>query len=393
MKTRSAVQILFGAALSAALAACGPTVRNAPELESTKLQTVAVLPPLVESDIRRERVEYLHQNLIRQLETNGYIALDQAIVNKICGTDAACPGRKDFGEKYGVDALVELKITSQARVNFVAGYYNTISGEVRLLTPDSKELVSVDHQESERGGLVFNSGQVIQGLIQTFENTGDDSFNKLAERFTKTVALRLPAPSGGAKLAKVTDVNITRTNIKPLGDSRFEVCVEGNPRATAEFVVDRVRTPLREIKSGEYCGALLLSGLVQPTSRVSAELRSPFGVPAQQSIDAAPFLSCAPKNLVSRSISGGSPRLAFGCNDGLAAADKEKCESQLANCTGSQFLIFRADSSVGPFEKVGQAAPPGWVDKKAKSTDKSVYAVVAVTKNNGASVPVTVTEQ
>jgi len=391
MKPNLILKFLAGALLFSA-AACGPTIKRSPELESTKIQTLAVLPAKADPDLRRERVEYVRQSIIRELVSSGFIVLDDSIVNRIC-VDADCAARAQLKEKYKIDGLVAIELKSLSRVNFGAGYYNRIHGDVKFLTADSKELLDIDHTESEKGGLLFNSGQVVQALIETYENSGDDSFNKLAERFAKTVVLRSPAPAGGAVLTSLSDVNITQTEITPLGDSRYRVCASGNPGATANFVVDRIKIPLRERAPGQYCAAMLLGDLVQPWSKVGIELRSAFGVPVQSALEPTPFLACMPKSIVSRDSSAANPKLRIGCAAGLSAEEQNRCEAQLKTCASSQFLVYRSETNSGPFSRVGQVAQRSWSDTQGKKGTGSVYAVVAVSKNGGSSIPVTIVEK
>lgn len=373
-------------------AACGPTIHKGTSLEQASIQRVAVLPAAVETDIRRERADYIRASLLRELSSSGYVLLDENVVKKIC-PDAECANRRVLHEKYDVDTFAVVHLKSVDRYNFGAAFYNTISGELKLVNSKNEELFSIEHTEREKGGLLFNSGQVIQGLISTFENTGDDSFNKLAERFAKNIALKLPPPAGGSALAKVSDVNITETLVSPLGGSRVRICVKGNSGSSAQFVVDQIRIPLREVTAGEYCGALLAGGLVQPGSRVRTELRSAFGVPAQQVLSAAPFLSCTPENFLRRTMKGQASGIELGCASNLSAEEKQACEVKRNVCSGSQYYVYRANSPAGPFEKVGSFSEPSWTDKKPNGGNGGTYAVVAISKDGTSSVPVTLGAQ
>ena len=375
----------------ALITACGPIVSQSPELKEAKVQTVAILPALVRSDIRRERVDYIRKSIGRDLETNGYVVLNQDIVDRVC-KDAVCADRAQFAQRYGVDGLVEIELDSVDRANFVAGYYNTIQGTVRLLSSGgSKPLLSVQHTERDKGGFLFNTGQVLQGLVQTVENTGDDSFNRLAERYAKAVSSKLPKPSGASSLGKVSDVDITQTVVTPLGGSRVQICATGNPSATAILAVDKIRTPLREGNSGEYCGVFLLDGLVRPDSQVRIELRSPFGVTAQSVLDAAPLLACSPSRIV-QAQSGGRPSLELACADTLTPEQRTACESELAVCGKSALHIYRAASPAGPFQKVAEVNQTPWFDKQSKAGMPGVYAVMAVSRNGGQSLPYTLND-
>ena len=47
----------------------------------------------------------------------------------------------------------------------------------------------------------------------------------------------------------------------------------------------------------------------------------------------------------------------------------------------------------GPFERVGKFSELSWTDKKSKTAGSDVYAVVAISKDGGSSVPVTLADQ
>lgn len=383
----SRYRILFAFLLCSAAIGCGPTIRRSTELKENKLQTIAVLPTIVDSDIRRERVEYIRESIISQLETSGYVVLDSAYVDRVC-KDATCPDRAKLAERHGVDALLELRLKSVDRANFVAGYYNTITGDVRLLDPrTSKELFAIEHTEREKGGLLFNSGQVIQGLVQTVENAGDDSFNRLAERFGKSIALKMPTPQGG--VGKVTDVNLASAEIVPLGSSRFQICATGTPGGTATLVIDRVRTPLREGARGEYCGVYLVDGLVRPDSRVSVELRSPYGVVTQTSMQSSPLLACAPKDFVR--TGSGSTGIALSCDGDADGEKKALCEKQLALCKQSELIVYKSSNPFGPYQRIAGSGSQ-LLSTQKKSEPNTIFAVVAKSKNGALSVPVTLEE-
>ncbi|MCB0360737.1 MAG: hypothetical protein KDD44_13910, partial [Bdellovibrionales bacterium] len=161
---------------------CGPTLHLSPSFEKVKPVRLAVLPIKHPETLRQQRIAYLENTLLLALKNEGYSLLDPAIVQRVCQSDE-CEERSALLTDFDADALVQLDLNDIIRSNFGLGYYNTIVGTLRLNGPQGTTLASVQHQESERGGIVFDSGQVIQGIREQIENNGDEAFNSLAQKF------------------------------------------------------------------------------------------------------------------------------------------------------------------------------------------------------------------
>ena len=177
------------------VAACGTTVTKSSQFEQSSPSLYALLPVTYPSDIRPERAAYIRTALERELATRGFVLLDDSVTLRVCG-EASCPGRSELVSRYGVDGFLQLSLDGTNRINFGAGFYNNISGDLLLLNRESEELVRIEHSESERGGLLFNSGQVIEGIVSTVDNTGDLSFSNLADEFAQELALKVPKSRG-----------------------------------------------------------------------------------------------------------------------------------------------------------------------------------------------------
>lgn len=353
---------------------CGPTVVKSPDFADAKIRTLAMLPVEYPSDVRRERIDFLKKSLKRELESKGFAFLDDAAVSAFCDS-FPCKNANALASKYRLDALVALSISSTYRANFGAGFVNTVSGTVRLLSPASREIISVKHTESERGGLLFNSGQVLQGLLSTNDNLGDESFNLIADRFVSTVSAALPKPSGPAFPTQAAKIN--EISILPEGDGRYRVCLTGTEGRLVTLTVDKMNIPLRESSAGQYCSALLLGGIVRKNSSVSASLRSPVGVSDRLAVDTEQFLVCDVSALIRR---GTGSTLTYGCTG--KDSDATECEKMLATCRGSQVLIYRGEYAAGPYEKAGTLPTGTWNDAAGVSKN---YAVVAVSPNGSTS--------
>ena len=359
---------------------CGPTVKLAPDLPAELPRTVALLPVASGGDVRRERVDYLERALRRELDSVGFVVLDAAPTVDLCA-DSRCSRRSELASKYGVQGLLTFDIESAYRANIIAGYVNTIHGTLRLFSASSKELASVDHTERERGGLLFNSGQVLEGLRSTSDNFGDESFNRLADRFVKTLVDSLPKPKGTGALSQLGELNLSGATSTGLGGGRFEVCAVGSAGGRAFVNVDRTRIPLREVQPGKYCSALLLGGLVRPGSRVVVELRSPFGVAKTTDLESKQFLLCDLNGLLQLTA---GPTVRFGCSESGSSPKGTECAEWLQQCRGTELVVYRGAAEGGPFERLGVMSAPTWTDSAPRS-EAPVYAVVAVSSNGARS--------
>jgi len=360
------------------LTACGPSLQLSVPKEKIMIQTVAVLPVESPSDVRRERVSYLRSTLLSDLGASGFIVLEDSIVQRICSTPE-CPQRSELVTRYGVDGFVKLKISSIYRANVIAGYVNTISGEAALIDRSNSVVATVTGTENEKGGLLFNSGQVFQGLkstVDNLENTGDDGFNRLAERFVKGLVAKLPTPPG-KEVSEATEVHITAVDVRGLEEGRFEVCVNGTPNSLATLLINRTRSTLRAINPSRYCGAYLLSGLIQPNTKVTAELRSAYGNSVQKDLPVEPFLICDPTGVV-KSVAGG--RLAVSCD-----SSEQSCRERLPQCKKAKLWVYRSEGTAGPFRKAGFILPDkGW----SGPVQTTPLVILAESPNGGSSNPV-----
>ncbi|MCB0324205.1 MAG: hypothetical protein KDD69_11560 [Bdellovibrionales bacterium] len=272
------------------LQACGPKSTVAPDFASRNVQRLAVLPTIAPMTVREERVGYFDASLAAELEAAGFELLDPTLVRNTCSVPA-CPERRRLSTRYDLDGFVQTEITSSSSNNFGIGFYNQLSGTLQLHSADDSELASIAYTESKRGGLVFQSGQIIEGIQETFENVGDTSFNTLADKFARTVVQELPeARSRLLDPAVASSPNSEDSARDTAGDYRsnvlaeitttrvasraFEVCARGTPNRSAYLLTSRHRSNLREVGSGLYCGRFALYPNSGP---LMVELRSAFG--------------------------------------------------------------------------------------------------------------------
>lgn len=349
-----------------------------PNSESSGISTVAVLPASIPSDVAREKIEAIRSQVIEQLKNSGFTVLTDSIVKNGC-TDTGCGDQVTFAKKYGVEGFVTLRVKSVSRTNLLAAFYNSINGEVDLVDPSGKQISHIEHIESEKGGLLFNSGQVFQGLRSTAENTEQASFTRLAEKFAKAVSLELPrAVSNAETLTAQTDIKINSVNTSSLGESRYRICAQGTPGAQAAIIIDRSKGVLREERSGEYCGVFPIGGALPENTKVAIELRSPFGVSVQKRLDQGIVFGCMPEGLLT--VSDGL--LVLRCKDSEAS-----CAKKIEICRDNRLYVFKAATESGPYTREGTLSGVG-----SKADQQYTYAVLPVGKDGGSSVPVTLTK-
>lgn len=344
-----------------------PKVRPAPALSKSPLRTLAVLPPTAAA-ASRERLAALREALENELSNSGFNIIDHGVVDTVCSDDA-CPRRHELTAKYPLDGFVQLTVRSAARTNFVAGYYNSISGELAITDTEGLPLLTIEHTESERGGLLFNSGQLIEGVITQIRNSDDDSFANLAAKFAQTIVTHIPAPVGAPP--SVAALEIEHAMIAAESDSVYRVCFDGSARAFGYLVLkNKQRSNLREVGSGRYCGNYLVA---DPSQFAGAELeiRSAFGDARAISLGALP------------------PEASGRCDGELALTTTNGRATLASPCpqVTAAVLIYRAPSEIGPFVKVAEARGSQWIDRSTTKGALPVYALIAVDKNGIMSTP------
>lgn len=279
--------VRVGAALLVAsmLAACGPKVKISPDAASSVTTTAAILPPTYVDGVQRERIDYLQQLLRAELKNDDFFLLDDRIVRAVCRTEG-CPERTKLAERYGATTFFELNIRSTSAINFLAGYYNALDGSLRATDAGSNELFRIDYTERERGGVVFESGQVLQGIISQVNNGSQASEDSLGGRFIRKLVGEVPHPGKQPDVASSRfAASIDQWKITTIRPSVREVCVTGSPNAVAVLQVGDRKSTLREVSPGQYCGIFRFDDAFVSTQKVVAELRSPFGSGARRDVD------------------------------------------------------------------------------------------------------------
>lgn len=370
---------LLGAALLWLLSGCGPTATIAPGSKSPG-GLIALLPTRAPSDVSPERVNLLNQILYTALGNKGYFVLDQRAVSAVC-SNVDCPERKNLIERYSVAELARLELDSFDRNNFIAGYYNDLSGRLVFTDTNNRELLSVQDTARESGGVVVESGQVLQGLISQIENTGDKSFARLAQRFVTALISKVPPPEKGTVPPQAQRVAISSVEAKPNMTPLYQVCANATPGSMASLVLNRERTTLREALPGEYCGIFRLDTLSASPITPYVEVQSAFGEPVRRDLQFTPIDEC--KVTVEVRAEGHGNRIIAHCE--TAGSDSKKKYPRV--------IFYRAPSNAGPFEKVAEVRNKlEWFDGRPPK-EPVTYAVVLVDEHGLMSEPVEATLQ
>ncbi|NDC39375.1 MAG: hypothetical protein EBZ48_15265, partial [Proteobacteria bacterium] len=317
--------------------------------EAPSLSLLALLPVRIDGDISRERAQEVHRRVEAELRGRGYLLIDGGIVARVCKAPE-CPNRTELFSDFGAQALVINTVTSVARTNFLAGYVNSVSGSISFMGPAGTELLSVRHSKRERGGLLFNTGQLAEGLIQTARNANsEESFGVLAGLYAKELLDEVPhGASKGETAEQPMAAVIRKTTVIQVQDGAHRVCLLGTPASLAAVVYRKLRTTLREVSPGEYCGVFYLSDYPQPEA-LEVELRSAYGDAAREPLHIGPSIRCSFADSARVSAEGSQVKIQVSC-EGL----KEY----------SRVLVYRAPVQFGVFEKIGELSGKNWTGQR-----------------------------
>jgi hypothetical protein len=370
-----------------ASSACGPRlVSQIPQGGSTP-QTLAVLPADYSVDIPRGRVDLVHSALAQELRNQKFLVVEDSVVQSLCSSPT-CPERDNISKQLLVDGFVTLHLSSFSKNNFIAGYYNQLAGDITVTNSSGAELIKVSHTESDSGGVLLESGQVIQGIISQVKNSGDNVFESLAEKFAKSVVETLPRGQTTARTMKSegAEVTLLSTQSEWRSPNSLSVCAKGTPHSFAFLQTAGVLSPLRESSPGEYCGLFSTIALSSQQQRNFIELRSAFGSSVRRDITLPVTPPCSLTNRLSYSPTGSFGRVSISC----ASVGKDTsvlnsgCTDAISQCSAEKLLVYASRSPSGAFSKVTEissssaALPP---------IAENEVAVVAVTKGGIYSQP------
>jgi len=376
----------LAAAISLAAAACGPTVKNSLPPGALLPSSIAVLPAHYSGEIPREHVDLVREAVISGLRNQNFVVVEDKVVQATCSTPL-CPEKSTLARDYLIDSFATVSLDSFSKNNFIAGYFNEIHGKLTITDVSGKELTTIDHTQTESGGVLFQSGQIFQGIISQVKHSSDSVFEDIADNFAKTIVEKLPAHSDSttSQRSEGLEVALTSATVQWSGQSSYTVCAQGTPHSFAYLLLDQTRSSLRETSPGRYCGGF--STLVAPTAGgvQAVELRTAFGNSVRQNITIPVLPPCNLNNRVSRPLPS-QVNIActkVGTNDTAAPSD---CSASLPECVAVKVVLYAAPQASGPFRKVSEST----TQTITVSPSQQTIAVVAIAKGGVSSQPATI---
>lgn len=345
---------LFACLFALLLPGCGPSIRSSLAPGAPLPASLAVLPSEYSGEIPRERLNLVRSAVIHELRNNHFVVVEDRVLSSVCSTPD-CPEKSQLTKDYLVDGFVKLSITSFSRNNFIAGYYNQLNGSIIVSDSAGQELTSVDHTENESGGVLLQSGQVLEGILSQVKHSGDSAFDELADRFAKKVVEKLPSPNVSSRASQPEGLELALTSTSTVwsSPSSYTVCVDGTPHSFAYLVLSLTRSSLRELRPGHYCGSF--SALVaEPFEGIQAvELRSAFGNSLRRDVTIPAQSPCSLEN---RTALDGPSRAVVSCATiGTNSTDQvHGCSSDLPLCSADKLVVYQAPSQSGPYTKVSE---------------------------------------
>ncbi|MCB0358314.1 MAG: hypothetical protein KDD44_01715 [Bdellovibrionales bacterium] len=384
--TRRLLLPLAVALLPIVAVGCGPTVTLSPEFADSSNSIVAVLPPEYPEGVSRERIDYLHDLLVVELKNADLLVLSPEIVASVCSSPR-CPERTALQKTYDVSRFIRLEVRSYSESNFIAGFYNALDGNLSFESVDGSVLGNVTQTESERGGLVFDSGQVFQGILEQYRDAVGESFSMLGAKFVRSLINELPRPSQAATgLARVAPPEITSVVTSRPRPGLLEVCVRGPDTAMGSLVIGQERATLRSNGMGNHCGIFRLDAIsLESRSRPVVELRSPLGLTAREVVNLPATVPCDVRGQVIAARTAQGTEFRFRCTADRPSAS---CGENDTPCAESKIIVYRSQGPELPFIPVGEGTLGSVIDRQTAAQPEAIrYQVVTVSPAGVFSLP------
>ncbi len=187
--------------------------------------------------LAREVMEQLDRASISALRNRGYLVIEATASTA----------------EYAKLPRVGVMINKFERTSLLAAHINRIGGKLLFRDANGAVLAESERLEVERGGLIFNSGQIFKGLSEQYNNESSDNVAGWMARFSTKLADSLPiAQQGGLVVAdlqpRIEAVSLSSSNKGP------QICASGTAGVRAVLEVEDLKLPLTEVgDSGKYC--------------------------------------------------------------------------------------------------------------------------------------------
>lgn len=244
-------------------------------------------------------------------------------------------------------AQIQVEIDSFSRTSGLIGHVNTIGGVLTVRDSNSQVLVKTRHSEVERGGLLFNSGQVLKGLKSEVSNLGKDNFEQWIDRFADGLARSLPRPTKSTVEQLGERPEIKQASLQKV-DQQFQVCAEGSPMMSARVRASTLELPLGELsEGGRYCALLPDYVDAVEVAAGTVEITSPFGLSARSPITTSLQATACDVQALQGTLSKGALMVVPLCS-----ARSANCGSA-QSCAAERYRLYQIDPS-GAFAVIGE---------------------------------------
>lgn len=367
------------------------TITIAPSSIAPVSGTVALLPIQTTSDIQREKLLSLHQRITDELRSSGYSVLSSDEIFNLCKEGLSC--LKELAKYYSVKNVLSVKINSEHSVGFLGTYYDSLSGDISLDDMNGKTLYSYSVSESEKSGILFNTGQVLEALKFSGSNT-NETFAQLSDKFTTSLVTSLPKASAIPQQQIRQSIQILNTKVDLIKDSLYKVCAQGSEHAIAKLVISSNQFPLREGHLGMYCSiipsiALQLSPnantkdqFISGGGEAKIVLTSAYGDSTQRFFEFGDFAICEPTSLLIKKTSSLGAQVSLACNENQLNVNSI-CHQQSLQCEKTSFVVFDAASVAEPYEKIGVLN----IRNRRLNSRKSTIVAFSVSPDGSTSIP------
>ncbi len=236
---------------------------------------VALLPVAVPEGMRSERVERTRDLVSTELKNKGVLVVDDRVVNDVCSVPA-CPEWPRLFERYKVDAVADLKLDSVSTGDFVVGRYSSISGTIEFRDRSGATMLKNEQTTRQAGGLILNTGAVVQAFRTLSDSFQDNVFEPLAVRFSRDLLGDVQFAGNGAGGDSSSKLNIGTLSVRNVSATRKKICVDASPNNLLTISSKNLVSDLQEITPGNYC-AVYPARSIQSES-YQAQLRTPSGI-------------------------------------------------------------------------------------------------------------------
>ncbi len=298
--------------------------------------------------------------------------MESDIVSRLCPAKPSCP---ELFKKFGVDGVARLELTTAVSRNFGLGYADSITGTLAFEDKSGRTVQSISNSTQRTGGLLLNSGQLVEAIKSQAKSFNDSTFEPLAREFARGIVAKLAPPAGLERRFSGKPLVLGEPAVEQTRRGNNVLCILGTPQSFVVITRGQTSAPLRETKPGRYCAALRSVGPVA-VKPYRVELRTPSGLETEKQFNGMSGLAgCDLASVLALDAATNSLRLQ--CNG-------DGCPERLVACEKAKKIVYRAESPAGPFTRLGEFIGKFFKVKKPPN-DATIYSVLVPANEFSAS--------